>query len=459
MPVQPEVPISIAQLALLFQEVGLPNALEQALANTHRRFYQRLFPPLVVVWLWIFQRLNPDHTCDTAVSYAKSGALDGLADRHVQPLSQRVGSESSSAYCQARQRLAFAVWPALLQHTAQTCRQRLGDAAHWHGHPVGLLDGTTLLLRPHPALVAAFGQASNGHTTGYWAILRLVAGFCLVSGALLGVATGPYVSSEQALAEALFATAVPDSLYVGDANFGVFSVVQAATRCGLWVLMRLNAGRARALLKRQAHVLYGADVPVCWQPSAQERKQHPAMAATPIPGRLLQVCSARPGFRPVQLYLFTTLLDAQRDPLEDLVELYGQRWQVELDLRYVKSALDLELLDGYSVDIVCQDLYAGLVGYNLIRWQMLQAAQLAGQPGLSLSFTRCWRRIRLWFGAASSLPQLWQSLADCLLPQRPRFRIEPRKVRPARRGYPFLRGSRTVAREQALAKLREPPKS
>jgi hypothetical protein len=353
----------------------------------------------------------------------------------------------------------LAVWPALLQHTAQACRQVLAGEERWHGHPVGLLDGTTLLLRPHPTLVAAYGQASNGRTTGYWAILRVVAGFCLLSGALLGVSVGPYASSEQALAEALFATALPDSVYVGDANFGVFSVIQAATRQNVWVLFRLKAGLARALLKRQGSVPSAVNASVCWQPSAQECKAHPQMDPTPIPGRLLHVFLTRPGFRPVELYLFTTLLDVHRYPVESLVELYGRRWQVELDLRYVKSTLDLELLDGQSVAIVCQDLYAGLVGYNLIRWQMTQAARRAGRACLNLSFTRCWRRIRQWSAGAASLPHLWQSLAHCLLPKRQGFRIEPRKVRPARRGYPFLRGSRPAAREQALAKLREPLKS
>ncbi len=466
---QPGITPSISELPVLFQEVGLPNAVCEALARTQQRVYQRIFTAQVVVWLWIYQRLNPDHTCDAAVSYVSSGALDGLDDRHAVPLSQRLRSESSAAYCQARQRLPLAIWPALLSHIAQSSRQLLPDGGLWHGHPVGLLDGTTLLMRPEPALVAHYGQASNGKQTGYWAMMRIAVLFCLVSGALLGLAEGPYNTSEQALAEALFVSALPNSIYVADANFGVFSVVQAAFQRGIWLLVRLQPARARAILKRQRLAHLSEDVQVCWQPSAQECHAHPEMDPTPIPGRLLHVWLTRPGFRPMELYLFTTLLNAELYPLECLVELYGLRWHVELDLRYVKSTLDLDLVNGKSVDIVRKDLYAGLVGYNLIRWHMVKAACLAAQPSLALSFTRCWRRIRNLFSSlrqtnarartTSTLLSLWHSLARCVLPPRQRWRLEPRKVRATRRGYPILKGSRAAARDKELAKLHEPPKS
>jgi len=95
----------------------------------------------------------------------------------------------------------------------------------------------------------------------------------------------------------------------------------------------------------------------------------------------------RDGFRPVSLYLFTTLLDKERYSLASLVELYGFRYHVEFDLRYVKSTLDMDLLSGKSVDIVKKELYAGLLAYNLIRGFMARAAKEANTTVLALSFT------------------------------------------------------------------------
>lgn len=66
------------------------------------------------------------------------------------------------------------------------------------------------------------------------------------------------------------------------------------------------------------------------------------LADGPIPGRVLYVRLKPPGFRPRALSLFTTLLDATRYPLAEVVALYGLRWQVELDDRHIKMTLELE---------------------------------------------------------------------------------------------------------------------
>lgn len=92
----------------------------------------------------------------------------------------------------------------------------------------------------------------------------------------------------------------------------------------------------------------------------------PRLSVEPIAGRLIYVRVERPGFRPVDLYLFTTLLDASRYTIAQLVELYGLRWHVELDIRYVKDTLDMGLLTGQSPDIVCKEFDCGLLAYNLI---------------------------------------------------------------------------------------------
>jgi hypothetical protein len=192
------------------------------------------------------------------------------------------------------------------------------------------------------------------------------------------------------------------------------------------------------------------------------------MAAAPIVGRLIYVRLERSGFRPVELYLFTTLLDASRYTVEKLVELYGLRWHVELDIRYVKDTLDMGLLTGKSVDIVRKELTAGLLAYNLIRGYMVKAAQRAKLSPLALSFTRCWRRVRdillTWHSAgsaqriASIVHRLLDRLARCKLPRRHRYRIEPRAVRRRPAAYPALKGSRADARQSLLERLRAPIK-
>jgi hypothetical protein len=41
--------------------------------------------------------------------------------------------------------------------------------------------------------------------------------------------------------------------------------------------------------------------------------------------------------------LFTTLVDVVQYPMAELVRLYGLRWHIELDLRYVKAQMESAL--------------------------------------------------------------------------------------------------------------------
>ena len=444
----------------MFKEL-LPNkVVEELVKASGARFYERLFTPLIVVWCFILQRLNADHGLDAVVSQVSSGAVDELGARDRPPVSERIVSESTAAYSKARKRMPLGVLQGVTQYFAQAAEGPSDAGALWHGHPVVLLDGSTLLLRPEAELVAHYGQVRNQHGVGYWVLMRVVAAFSLHSAALLEIADGPRLQSEQSLARTVLAQLPAHSLCVGDSNFGVFSVAQAARHHALQTLLRLTACRARALAQRKLHP--DDDLPLYWAPSRRDQ-YHPELSAEPIAGRLIYVCLERSGFRPLHLYFFTTLLDASSYPLAELVTLYGRRWQVELDLCYLKTTLDMELLGARSVAMARKELWASLASYNIVRVCMLRAAQQAGLSPLDLSFTKCWRRVRYFScrscaantldAAASSLRGLLARLAQCRLPRRSPFRVEPRAVRRRRAQYPPLKGPRHIAQQLALHKL------
>ncbi len=462
---QPKAKPSSAERLPVFQDLLPVKIIRELVQASGRRFYERLFTPLIMVWGFIYQRLNADHTCDAAVSYIASGAVDHLDDRHEVPLSQRIESESTSAYCKGRKRLPLSVLQGALRHTAQVIQEWLGGDEQWLGHPVGLLDGTTFLLRPEPELVEHYGRHSNQHGETYWVLTRVVVAFCLYTAVVLGVAEGSLHASEQALAATILAQAVQESVYVGDSNFGVFSIVQAARHYGVWVVLRMTRRRARALAGRKLRS--GEDMRVAWKPSSHDQL-NPGMSTAPVEGRLIYVRLERNGFRPVEFFFFNYFVYSEIYTVEKLIELYGLRWHVELNLRYVKDTLDMALLTGKSVEIVRKELHAGLLAYNIIRGYMVQAAQQGGLSPLTLSFTRCWRRVRdvllTWRATnsaqrvAQAIQRLLTRLARCNLPKRPRFRIEPRAVRKRPAVYPNLKGPRAEARQRVLEQLLKPMK-
>lgn len=101
---QPKAKPGTAELLPVFQELLPVKVIRELVQASGRRFYERLFTPLIMVWGFIYQRLNADHTCDAVVSYVAGGAVDHLDDRHEVPLSQRIKSESTAAYCKGRKR-------------------------------------------------------------------------------------------------------------------------------------------------------------------------------------------------------------------------------------------------------------------------------------------------------------------------------------------------------------------
>ena len=57
---------NIAELMPIYQR-WLPNeVIARLVKETKTKFYSRLLPPILVLWGFIFQRLNQDHSCDAA---------------------------------------------------------------------------------------------------------------------------------------------------------------------------------------------------------------------------------------------------------------------------------------------------------------------------------------------------------------------------------------------------------
>src|SRR4030066_300310 len=98
--------------------------------------------------------------------------------------------------------------------------------------------------------------------------MRLVAGFDLFSGVANDVMEGPYRISEHELAVQVIRNLGAGYLHVGDANFGVYHLVQASHGSGSEALLRLSVTPARHLA---ATSLYsGMDSDVVWARAAKD---------------------------------------------------------------------------------------------------------------------------------------------------------------------------------------------
>ena len=75
----------------------------------------------------------------------------------------------------------------------------------------------------------------------------------------------------------------------------------------------------------------------------------------------------RKSFRVKRIILATTLLDAAKDTAQELADLYCRRWEVELDIRSLKTHMQMEHLRCESPEMVYKEVYAHMIAYNLIR--------------------------------------------------------------------------------------------
>jgi hypothetical protein len=103
--------------------------------------------------------------------------------------------------------------------------------------------------------------------------------------------------------------------------------------------------------------------------------------------REARVRVAQPGFRTRSVVVVTTLLDPRQATTEDLAELYRARWHAELDLRAIKSGMQMRELRGKTPEMVRKEVWAHVLAYNLVRAVMAQAAARHGLLPRSISFT------------------------------------------------------------------------
>lgn len=412
-------------------------------------FYQRLFTPLVTLWYLLFQWLNHDHTLDAVLNDAWAGG----ADRINPKLSRDLRSSSTGPYSDARSRLPEQFLAQALRLQGSKITQQ-SPTTLWNDMLVVLLDGSTIRLRPHGDIPKEFPPHGNQHQKKtYWCLMRVVVTFCCLSGAALDCALGSTHLSEQTLACEIILRALGSCLFVGDRNFGIFRIVQTARQVHQQVLLRMTGVRAVKLL---GHPLRVGDFQVTWKPTRHDQLQ-PGCSSDPVEGRLIIARLECPGFRQQWLCLFTTLTDPVAYPSQDLIKLYGGRWHIELDLRYVKTQMGAGQLEVHSAAMVPKQWLACLLAYNLVRAAMLCAALQQGISPLTLSFSACRRRLELWlrdFGRtiADVLVSWGRTLAEigkCLLPKRKEPRpTEPRAKRHIRESFPPLVGSRAKAREK-----------
>jgi hypothetical protein len=314
-----------------------------------------------------------------------------------------------------------------------------------------VVDGSTVQLQNERELEAAFPPAKNQHGESHWPVVRIVVLHDVETGLAQPMRWGPVFGaqavSEQALAQEAMDRLPPNSVLIGDRNFGIFSIAYAARQRGHAVVIRMTEVRAQRLLGEP--ISQEGEHVVRWAASRWDQRGKPeAPAQEAVPGRLIAMRVGR-GKKKQWLYLFTTL----SLPASEVVALYAKRGNIESDLRSLKQTVRLHRLAVQSVDMMEKELMAAVVAYNLVRTIMCLAARQHGLHPRQLSFTWARNIVQDGIGDVLSAPtepeqverlqRLAALVARCRLPVRRKHRSYPREVwRPGFK-YPLRRERKT----------------
>ena len=419
---------------------------------------QRLFPAQwIVVWLkaqgylWRDRDFTPEVTFWACVLKQ----LGRLSARQVEDALAELDPRFAHAvrdgkdFCLARARLPLELLRAALRHLggrAAQCQPRL-----WHGLRPCFVDGTTATMPRTLKNLAHFGVANNQYRASHFPLLRAV--FLVGAGLVLDVACGAFGTSELALFIQILQRIPAGGVWIGDGLYGSFLNLALTLQRGSHVICGRQVGRREKVVKRlspHSHLeRWTKPRPVhCHAPDL--------LVGLPdmLEVRVISVIIHRPGFRDYPLVLYTTLLDVLQYPDEDIVTCYLQRWNIELDIRTLKTAHGLDHLTAKRPDTVLREFLAILVAFNAVR--ALQAE--THQDVRTLSHTRASEitvRMSLRMSAASPKMRQWLHdhllllLATAKLDQRLRL-PQPRAVVRNRR-YPHLSESRSAWREKYYA--------
>jgi len=441
----------------LYDSIGFPfsdvindDIIQQALKDEQIEYRQRLYTPMIILWAWIYQCLSEKNTCKNAVSKI----ISFIAQCGVQ-----TPSPNTSAYCKARKRIKEGVFLRLLKHTGKHLHNL--DDLTWCGRRVIVADGSTITMDDTEDNQKEYPQPQSQEEGCGFPMANIVVLFCLKTGAVLEAIIGSLSIGELNLFRRLYDYLQPGDIVLADRLYSSYAdmcLLKARTLDGVF---RLHARRKTDFQK--GNILGVKDHIVTWSkprccPSGLEKSLFDRLPQS-IVLREIQYQVEVKGFRTRQVTIVTTLLDDKLYTKESLAELYYMRWNVEIDLRYLKTTMQMEHISCKTPEMVRKSFYVHLLAYNLVRMLMYQSSEDHDVSPLELSFSSSIVHL-LNFGSLLAQAdiyerqRLYKELLYVISKERiliRKGRVEPRLMKKRPKNYGWLKQHRKQLKEQLVA--------
>lgn len=451
------VDVFLACKGLPFAEILSAERIERVFAQHGCLFgLYGIYTVAVTVWAFLSQVLRDgkEASCQAAVARVVS---------HCQQMGIAAPTSDTGDYCRARAKLVEAAIHALSCDVAAGLELVAEKAWLWKNQfHAKLIDGFTFTMPGTSKNQARYPQSTSQKPGVGLPIARAVAILSLATACVTDLALGPYKgkeTGETALFRTLFGSFVPGDIAVADRYYCSFMMIALLLWQGVQTCARKNQRRHSDF--RRGRRLGKYDHLITWTRSARPDWMDEATYAQ-IPETLtlreIRYNIVVSGRRTRTIDIITTLLDADAFTQQDIADLYGFRWNAELDIRSIKASLNLAHVRCKSPEMVHRELWTTILAYNLIRTTAAGAALVHDQQPRQISFTStCQYVLASWMQlSAGSIPdaqldeylaEVIAQIADCRVAHRP-GRLEPRVLRRRRHGYPLMQKPRAVLRAE-----------
>lgn len=402
---------AVARVQEILPEIMSEEAIAEDCRKLGHRWRRRKLDPRATILLFLSQLL-------------KQMSLQGLLDFVDEAV-------SAAAICKARQRLPVQLFRLLAQRSVP------GDriAKVWHGLTVYIVDGMAFKTPDDEELAKKYRKAKNQKgVSGGYPIPKMMGTLEKGGCYLTHVTVLPGHRQEATVLTRVFRMLPALAVLLGDramVGFAQLAMLMASGRHGCFGLSACkvvgktgdNAGKRgkskkggkgrkgkkgkkaakrkrRVLRDRRAgkshatHTLIAnlgpKDKLVRWvagkRPPWLGLSRWQAIAPVQLTLRQIEFQICRKGHRAKPMWLLTTLTDAKEYPAEEVVELYGKRWQIEVCFRDLKSSMKMKMMRSRTVKGVEKEVLAFVTMYNLVRRVMEEAAARQGVEPDRISF-------------------------------------------------------------------------
>jgi hypothetical protein len=413
-------------------------------------YRDRLFNPYTTLYAFLSQVLADDGSCRRAVIEVAT----------ILKAQKKVCSTGTGAYCTAKKRLPLELFKALVRRIGQDLNKQAKEV--WAHGRVLVVDGSGFSMPDTKSNASKFirhGENTHGKANKKSGVAfplgRIVALFYLATGAVVDMTVSTWKgkgTGEISLLYGIWSHLKAGDTLLGDSLFSAYYVVAKAVADRVHIVTELKkTSQWRINPKLDDQIIEIERSRWNKENSSVSLPEHEALPEK-IEVRVIKITCAPKGFRPKTKFILTTHTDSKKVSKSELADLYRKRWQVELNLRSIKTVLGMDVVRSTSEEMVVKEVWVHMLAYNLVRETMCAVATTKRCLPSEVSFRATqqimstWRLVNAVRGKPLHRDEMIELLmSQSLVGQRP-DRYEPRAIKRRPKSYKLLVHSREVAK-------------